>query len=527
MRAARRKWKLQASPLRRYRLGKRVSNSSSQSGAVSRRGFVRRCALGAAALAATPMLGCRSPRSLSQAQRGPVSRTIPLDRDWLFGGELHPSAAAVGGDEAQWARICLPHCATKLSWQNWDPTAWQKVWNYRRHFAWPAEWHGQRAFLHFDGVMVGAAPSVNGRPLPPHLGGYLPFQYEITDVLFRGDNLLSVAVDSRWSNVPPEGASVGAKRVDYLEAGGLYRSVHLSVVPSTFIRDVFAKAVRVLEADRCIEVVATIDAAALARKPMRLEAELRQGDRVLARAQAAVPIDGPGTKPVALTLSHLGNVALWDVQKPNLCTVVATLFEADKPLHNYRVRIGLREARFATDGFYLNGRRLQLFGLNRHEIFPYVGGAMPPRVMRRDAELLRQRLNCNFVRCSHYPQSEAFLDACDELGLMVWEEVPGWGYIGDAAWKELLVRDVKDMILRDRNHPAIVIWGTRANESANEVELYHRTKTLAKALDDSRPTSGSMTSGSRKDWKRLVFSRVSASRLSTVLEMRKMVWAQR
>jgi beta-galactosidase len=105
------------------------------------------------------------------------------------------------------------------------------------------------------------------------------------------------------------------------------------------------------------------------------------------------------------------------------------------------------------------------------------------------------------VRCSHYPQTEAFLDACDELGLMVWEEVPGWGYLGDAAWKELLVRDTRDMIVRDRNHPAVVIWGTRVNESANEVELYRRTRALAKALDDSRPTSGSMTPGSRKNWR--------------------------
>ena len=148
-----------------------------------------------------------------------------------------------------------------------------------------------------------------------------------------------------------------------------------------------------------------------------------------------------------------------------------------------------------------SGRRLQLFGLNRHEIYPYVGGAMPPRVMRRDVEVLRHELNCNIVRCSHYPQSEAFLNACDEVGLMVWEETPGWGYLGDEAWKELLVRDVGDMIVRDRNHPAIVIWGVRANESANDVALYRRTTALAKSLDDSRPDSGSMTSGSRKDWK--------------------------
>jgi beta-galactosidase len=190
------------------------------------------------------------------------------------------------------------------------------------------------------------------------------------------------------------------------------------------------------------------------------------------------------------------------VDAPRLYEVVAELLLDSKPAHECRVRAGLREARFEVDGFYLNGRRLQLFGLDRHEIYPYAGGAMPARVMRRDAHILRRDFNCNIVRCSHYPQSEAFLDACDELGLMVWEETPGWGYLGDDAWKELVVQNVHDMICRDRNHPAIVIWGVRVNESKNDAPLYQRTTALAKTLDGTRATSGSMTGGSRTNWKR-------------------------
>ncbi len=453
------------------------------------------------ALASAPILGCRSVSSGEKARHtGPVSRTIPLDRDWLFGGKFDPAALAPGLDDAAFSRISLPHCVAKLSWQNWEPTVWQDVWIYRRHFTMPEECKGLRTFLHFDGVMVGATPTINGHTLPQHLGGYLPFRYEITDWLTTGDNVLAVAVDSRWSNVPPEGAPVGAKRIDYLEPGGIYRSVRLEAVPRIFISDVFAKPVKVLDVDRRVEVRCAIDAAA-GSGPVEIEAQLRSGARVVARARETLRIGEPGEKQVTLTLSKLGNVALWDVPAPHLYDVVTTLFVAGKPLHDRRARIGIREARFELDGFFLNGRRLQLFGLNRHEVFPYVGGAMPRRVIRRDAAMLRREFNCNIVRCSHYPQNEAFLDACDELGLMVWEEVPGWGYIGDDAWKELLVRDVKDMILRDRNHPAIVIWGTRANESANEVDLYRRTRALAKSLDDSRPTSGSMTPGSRKTWK--------------------------
>ena len=175
-------------------------------------------------------------------------------------------------------------------------------------------------------------------------------------------------------------------------------------------------------------------------------------------------------------------------------------------MHDHRTRIGFREARFEVDGFFLNGKRLRLFGLDRHEVYPYVGFTMPDRVMRRDAEILRHEYNCNIVRCSHYPQSEAFLDACDELGLMVWEETPGWGYLGDDAWKELVVQNVTDMILRDRNRACIVIWGVRVNESANDVPLYKRTTAIAKSLDGTRACSGSLTSSPRKNWHEDVFA---------------------
>jgi beta-galactosidase len=199
-------------------------------------------------------------------------------------------------------------------------------------------------------------------------------------------------------------------------------------------------------------------------------------------------------------------VALWDVTAPKLYDVVLTLFVDDHPLHEYRTRTGFREARFEMDGFFLNGHRVQLFGLNRHELYPYVGRAMPDRVLRKDAEILRNDFNCNAVRCSHYPQSEAFLDACDELGLLVWEEIPGWQYIGNAAWQDLALRDVSQMVRRDRNHPSIVIWGVRINESRNDPALYRRTKEAAKLLDDSRPTSGSMVYHSTDNWLQDVFA---------------------
>jgi beta-galactosidase len=118
---------------------------------------------------------------------------------------------------------------------------------------------------------------------------------------------------------------------------------------------------------------------------------------------------------------------------------------------------------------------------------------MPDRVQRHDAVVIRGTLNANMVRCSHYPQSEAFVDACDQLGLMVWEEAPGWDYLGDAEWLERSYDEIGSMILRDRNHPSIVLWGARLNETLNDASFYTRTQQLAASLDDSRQTTGAMT----------------------------------
>ena len=472
---------------------------------VSRRGFLRAIALGSSAVASGAVLGSR-PTNGAQPKAGPATRNIPLNRDWLFGGKLTEAALQPDFSDDAFQKVTVPHCVSTLSWQNWDAAAWEDRWIYRRHLELDRELRDMRLFLEFDGVNVGATPVINGHSLPEHLGGYLPFKYEITPFVRWGRDVLAVAVDSRWLNVPPAGSPKGNKAVDYYMPGGITRSVMLRAVPTIFISDVFAKPVAVLQPDRRVDVLCTIDAAAVPDKAVRIQVDLLDGGRTLATATQPLEVVKPGETEVKVTLSSLGSVALWDIATPKLYDVKATLLLDNAPLHDYRVRIGFREARFEVDGFFFNGRRLQIFGLDRHELYPYVGSAMPGRVMRHDARMLKREFNCNMVRCSHYPQTEAFLEACDELGLMVWEELPGWQYIGDDAWQDLAVRDVQDMIRRDRNHAAIVIWGVRINESENNVPLYTRTTQAAKALDDSRQTSGAMNRYSTKDWHQDVYA---------------------
>ncbi|HEV2375465.1 MAG TPA: glycoside hydrolase family 2 TIM barrel-domain containing protein [Streptosporangiaceae bacterium] len=460
---------------------------------LGRRQFLWAMAAGAAGVAAWSVTACR-PRPMRPPRR-PVPRLIAFGAGWLF-GRAAAGSSQPGFNDSGLQTVTLPHTVTRLSWRDWNPASWEGVWVYRKHFDAPSEAAGMRVFLDFGAAMTQATLTLNGRGLPGHVGGYLPFGTEITGRLMRRGNVLAVTLDSRFNlDVPPDRPPpYTANSVDFWQPGGLYREVQLRIVPQVFLADVFAKPVNVMDAARRQVVVrCTVDAAMVPRGSVTVLVELLDGTREVSSATVPVTISKQGPVTATGTLSGLAGVTLWDTGNPKLYTVRATLRVGRTPLHEYRVRIGFREASFRLDGFFLNGRRVKLFGVNRHQFYPFAGGAMPARVQRRDAEVLRQELNCNMVRCSHYPQSEDFYDACDELGLMVWEEIPGWVYFGDAAWQAAAYRDVHDMIIRDRNHPSIIVWGVMPNEAGEHVTEYAAYHELARSLDDSRPTGGDGT----------------------------------
>jgi beta-galactosidase len=450
------------------------------------------------------------------------ARTYDFGQGWLFGGAYAQGSEDPGYDDSGFAEITLPHTVTPLSWGNWDNAGWENIWIYRKHFAGSAvgggavgggagsgragsgrAGSGGRVLVDFDGVLTNATVVINGTSLGTHQGGYLPWSAELTSHLSSGDNVLAVIVDCRWLPVPPDGAASGAISVDYLQPGGIYRDVTLRVVPGNFLADVFAKPENVLAANRSVSVLATIDAAAAG--PVRVAAELLDGSRHLATASTTTTITQAGASTAQLTLSGLADVTYWSPETPKLYTVRTTLSSGNST-HTVDTTIGFREARFELDGFYLNGERFEIFGLNRHQLFPYTGMAAPERLQRRDAEILKYELNCNMVRCSHYPQSPHFLDACDELGLLVWEEPPGWGYVGDAAWQQIVVQNVHDLVIRDRNRPSVIVWATRLNETANYPDLYAQTRQLAYDLDGSRQTTGAVTFHETTGWAEDVFA---------------------
>ena len=473
---------------------------------ISRRALIQAAVIGGAGVASLPLIALFVSMSSNKPQ--PTNLIYSLNTKWLFGGEYSVGSETTLYDDSGFARVTLPHTVTRLSWRHWNVNAWQQVWIYRRHFdGGPLLGPGNRILLDFEGVMVNATVVINDQAVVSHQGGYLPFSAELTGHVTKGDNLLSVVVDSRSLPVPPVSAGHGSGSIDFYQPGGIYRDVRLRVVPQAFLSDLFALPVNVLSSQRRVDVECTIDSALTEHATGTLLVWLMDGTQQIAVQAATITFDSPGIATAKLSLTGLGSVSLWSTESPKLYTVQATLTVQGVGSHSLTRRVGFREASFRPDGFYLNGEQLQLFGLNRHQLYPYAGMSMPARVQRKDAEILKNEFNCNMVRCSHYPQSPDFLDACDELGLLVWEEAPGWHDVSTgAAWQNLVVQNVRDMVIRDRSRPSVVIWGTRLNETIDLPGLWAATRRAAAELDGSRPSSGAMIVHADTGWNEDVFA---------------------
>jgi beta-galactosidase len=477
---------------------------------ISRRALIQAGMIGGAGVAALPLLalvGSMAPTSEPQ----PTNLTFPLNTNWLFGGQYTAGSESTFYDDSGFAPVVLPHTVTTLSWQDWDLGTWQQVWIYRRHFdgeeLLSSRPPGNRILVRFDGVMVNASVVINDQAVGTHRGGYLPFSAELTGYVTSGDNLLAVVVDSRSLPVPPISFGHGPHSIDFFQPGGIYRDVSLQVLPRAFLSDMFALPVDVLSSQPQVDVECTIDSAVTGHAVGTLLVELLDGSRPIGAQVATVSLTSPGISTTKLSLTGFGPISLWSTESPKLYTVQATLALPGVGSHVLSRRIGFREASFQPDGFYLNGERMQLFGLNRHQLFPYAGMAMPARVQRKDVEILKNQFNCNMVRCSHYPQSPHFLDACDELGLLVWEEAPGWHDVStNPVWQDLVVQNVRDMVIRDRSRPSVVIWGTRLNETPDLPGLWAATRQAAAELDGSRPSSGAMAYHDEAEWNEDVFA---------------------
>ena len=438
-------------------------------------------------------------------------KIYPINRSWRYSPKTNPEAIAAAYDDRSFESVVIPHTNIRLPWHSFDEKSYEFVSLYRRSLHIPAEAAGKRVFVDFEGVMTASTVYLNGEKLGSYKGGYTPFSFELTRAMKPGaENLLAVEVDStERADIPPFG-----HEIDYLTFGGIYREVAIRVVPQVFLENIYARPQNVLGPNPTVAVQCFLDRSAAAGPARNLSlhatlfkigsetplatATLRIPEPGLTRhdeadadqARGALPPVSPPPNAFTLTLKDLGTVDLWDLDHPHLYTVRVQLLQNDRVLDEDDRRIGFREAMFTPAGFSLNGKIVKLHGLDRHQTFPWVGQAMPARVQRQDAKILRHDLRCNLVRTSHYPQSRHFLDCCDEIGLLVLEEIPGWQHIGPQPWQDIAVDNVRRMVRRDWNHPSIVLWGVRINESRDNHDFYTRTNAVAHALDQGRQTGG-------------------------------------
>src|SRR5271154_2233713 len=452
---------------------------------MQRRDFLKTTgALIAGATVARPGLAADSTSSSTSG------RTIlPINRNWRYSRTFTDAAVAPAFDDSSFDQVVIPPPNIKLPWHSFDDKSYEFISIYRRRFKLPAEAKGRRVFVDFEGAMTASTVWVNGAKLGEYKGGYTPFSFELTPHIdFDGDNLLAVDLDStERADIPPFGY-----QIDYLTFGGIYREVALRIVPQTFIENIFAQPKDVLSSSPTVDVHAYSQHSESPSQPLSLGVEILDGDKVIAQGTQKIPASPPSTEPAGYTghLEKPGPIQLWDLKTPKLYQTHVRLLQGKPLLDEDPRRFGFREAHFDAQGFHLNGKVIKLRGLDRHQTFPFVGQAMPARVQRQDAKILRHTLHCNIVRTSHYPQSRHFLDCCDEIGLLVLEEIPGWQHIGPEPWKLVAIDNVGRMVRRDWNHPSIILWGVRINESPDDHSFYTRTNALAHALDTTRQTGG-------------------------------------
>lgn len=406
---------------------------------------------------------------------------IPINRDWFYKSNYNKKDIfeSISG---KYQKVTLPHTNMELPYNYFNDEIFCFISCYKRVLQIEQEWKGKRLFLDFEGVMSYAQVFVNGKLAGEHKGGYTAFSVEITKFIkFNAKNEITVVVDStERSDIPPFGG-----QIDYLTYGGIYREVCLRITDKEYIKDAFVQTKNVLEGEKIIIVDATLDGIDDVNN-YEICVTLLDANEEIGICKEKLNY----RNAVQIHMNNLENICLWSMDSPRLYRVKCILYKKGYAIDCWETKIGFRQCEFKENGFFLNGEKIKIVGLNRHQSYPYVGYAMPASVQRRDADILKEELGLNLVRTSHYPQSHHFLDRCDEIGLLVFEEIPGWQYIGDERWQKQVLADVEQMIVRDRNHPSIILWGVRINESQDHHNLYTKTNQLARKLDSTRATGG-------------------------------------
>ena len=358
--------------------------------------------------------------------------------------------------------VNIPHSVKEVPYNYFNEAMYQIVSTYEKRFDVDNYQKDKKYLIKFDGFMMKAKIYFNDEYLGEFVSAYIPVEIDVTEFIKEKNNRLLVILDSSEDkNIPPFGFTV-----DYLTFSGIYREVYLYEEPKTYLRNIFA--------DASIDGNVKVSYDVIGEDKIKLEHHLFKDDKEILSSQSDE--------------FKVDNVELWDIDHPNLYVLKTTILGNNV---TYETRFGFREAKFTNKGFYLNGKKIKLVGLNRHQGYPYMGYAASKSLQKDDADVLKNEIGVNVVRTSHYPQSKHFLDRCDEIGLLFLNEIPGWQHVSkEEAWRKQCLKNAEVMVKEQRNHPSLIAHGVRVDESIDDDELYLETNKIAHSLDPQRATIG-------------------------------------
>ena len=434
-----------------------------------------------------------------------MRKIIPLNQDWLF---VHRDTGMPGQMPQDGVCVSLPHTWNAVDGHDGhDINAPAKDWSrgdlsgppaphydrgsywYYKTFATPRQpLPGGRVYVEVLAAGLQATIYVNGQKAVYHEGGYSAFRADVTDLCSKeGDNLLAINVSNEYrTNVYPQYA-------DFTFYGGLYRGVNLISVPDAhFDLDYYAGPGIMVTPRPTEQGGAEFE---IASYPKQTDANFTvlytirdaEGKEV---GCALRPASDPNVKlPIC-------NAELWSPDHPYLYTVSASLLRRNEIYDEVTVRCGVRSFSCSPkDGFFLNGIATPLRGVSRHQDKLYQGNALTREDHYLDAKLIKE-LGANSIRLAHYQHSQDFYDACDEMGFVVWAEIPFITIMNeDPAAHDNCVSQMKELIIQNYNHPCICFWGL-SNEvllagkaSEQLIENHRQLEALVKSLDTTRLTT--------------------------------------
>ncbi len=384
-----------------------------------------------------------------------------FDRDTSDGAAIEPRFRDANGpeyDDSSWETIDLPH-----TWNSFDgcdaiPGYFRGIGWYRKHFTIDSELSGKRVFLEFEGANQVCEFWLNGQRVGVHKGGYTSFEYDVTDQVLFGtrENVLSVKVDNLYDpNISP------TVKTDVTFYGGIYRDVWVRFTEPVYLSMVYWTTPRVT--DRTAEIVIYSTATNTTSQTANLSLTQEVFDpsgRMAGTSAASVEIPAHGSREVKQEIAPIQHPELWAPDTPSLYQIRTSLRDEKKFIDTIETPLGLRWFHFdARHGFSLNGRRLQLQGTTWFQSYPGLGNALPNSRHFKDMKMIRE-MGVNFFRTSHYPHDPAVMEACDHLGILVLEEL----FIGEEVadtpeYLSIQSQSAEEMILRDRNHPCLIMNG--------------------------------------------------------------------